>query len=1011
MNKTIKYILFYTLILLLPTVHGQILTFEEAKAQADSGNPRCQAIVAMHYSLGWQTPKDPQKAVEYALKSARAGEALGLFRMGTLLRNGEGVPKNEAEGLKLQLEAVKLWNNQQNNRLQEGDPYCLTAAGILIFQGKVVEDSQQNRYNNASQLYRKAADAGLAPAQYNYAMCLIEGHGVEKNLEEAVKYIVLSAASNYPLSMKWLQEKDATIASATTWLKEKGINLENTTPTDASNPTSHNNQESFNKPQESLSQSAVQQSNSPEIKKYDFISFKENKEKADAGDPRAQAIVSWHYEIGWETDKNINQAIVYAEKSAEQSESIGLARLGLLLSNNRGINDYNRGQDYKKKAIAGIIQLANSGDPYALTILAKMMFDGEMIPRPGALVLTAREEADLNIIGQNKQKALELYKIAADMGFAPAQHQYALYKLDGVGCDKNDDEFIKYATRAKSLNFKPSIDLLESYQKANKSGKNVEILSVTNIADILFKLPSLIQDSTLLNEIALAPVDAKLIKHDSDGNKFISESVAKADYIKLIANQFSNISLPSIKDLKQEPELYQLALKCLQLPYLNQTQKSQLRAELENENTQYIRSSPAYCATGSGYEGAWISLASGILLLDTGGDCAFIPRDIISNSESFSVVINKDNKVDGRDLPGDENVAALVIHTRDNGKFAFPPHISFSNLIAGIKGYGMPGDKNPLDILAYNFTLHKVLLNLSILQNYSNASNSEIDRNAPGILGYPSINIGMEKPKCEKILKSVVDYKKYHALQNINCQNPNDFIHASVKRGLVRVINDFQVASNGLALVPPWEFVIMQPKELPHTNARDYIENTLPLDIFAFKNNILVFIARYSFFEERSSQLFDDHQLDGEKCPKDNSHLKAFLEKYGESPIFIGGMFGHNSSKPSIFQCIWKDKDLRIGAIFNHHGGFNVIPGQLKPADRVAQTNNGSKIGGYGSVVPISAEELDFSREKSSLRAAFYWSQNTAQLINGTSQEYFNKIKQKQEESQQQKNQQVYDSI
>ena len=219
------------------TAGAQILNFEEAKSQANSGDARSQAIVAMHYSLGWQTTKNPQKAVEYALKSARAGEALGLFRMGTLLRNGEGVPKNETEGLKLQLEAVKLWNDQQNNRLQEGDPYCLTAAGILIFQGKVVEDSQQNRYNNASQLYRRAADAGLAPAQYNYAMCLIEGHGVDKNLEEAVKYIVLSAASDYPLSLKWLQEKDVTIPSATAWLKERGINIENGSETGAVSST------------------------------------------------------------------------------------------------------------------------------------------------------------------------------------------------------------------------------------------------------------------------------------------------------------------------------------------------------------------------------------------------------------------------------------------------------------------------------------------------------------------------------------------------------------------------------------------------------------------------------------------------------------------------------------------------------------------------------------------------------------------------------------------------------
>jgi len=227
MLKNSPIILFFALLLSLSCLHAQLLTFEQARSQADSGDARAQAVVAMHYSLGWEVSKNPQKAVEYALKSARSGEALGLFRMGTLLRNGEGVPKNEEEGLKLQLEAVKLWNNQQSDRLEGGDPYCLAAAGILIFQGKVVDDTQQNRYNTAAQLYRKAADAGLAPAQYNYAMCLIEGQGVDKNFEEAVKFIVMSAMSNYPLSIKWLQEKNSDIPTAKKWLEEKGIDIGN----------------------------------------------------------------------------------------------------------------------------------------------------------------------------------------------------------------------------------------------------------------------------------------------------------------------------------------------------------------------------------------------------------------------------------------------------------------------------------------------------------------------------------------------------------------------------------------------------------------------------------------------------------------------------------------------------------------------------------------------------------------------------------------------------------------
>jgi len=75
------------------------LAFEEAKAAADSGDSHAQAIVAMHYSLGWQVEKNPELALQYANQSASAGDALGLYRLGALLRSGEGVTKDEEEAL------------------------------------------------------------------------------------------------------------------------------------------------------------------------------------------------------------------------------------------------------------------------------------------------------------------------------------------------------------------------------------------------------------------------------------------------------------------------------------------------------------------------------------------------------------------------------------------------------------------------------------------------------------------------------------------------------------------------------------------------------------------------------------------------------------------------------------------------------------------------------------------------------------------------------------------------
>lgn len=187
-------------------VETTILDFAAAKDLADRGDARAQAIVSMHYSVGWQVAKDPQRAIDYATKSARAGNALGLFRIGNIVRNGEGLPKDEAKGLQLQAKAIELWANEQLANLREGDPYCLLAAGILFFQGKVVNESVEKRRSIAATMYRQAADAGLAPALFNYGMCLMEGYGVVKDQDRALEYAMEAARKQYPPAQKWLLE-------------------------------------------------------------------------------------------------------------------------------------------------------------------------------------------------------------------------------------------------------------------------------------------------------------------------------------------------------------------------------------------------------------------------------------------------------------------------------------------------------------------------------------------------------------------------------------------------------------------------------------------------------------------------------------------------------------------------------------------------------------------------------------------------------------------------------------
>ena len=179
--------------------------FEEAKSGADQGDAQAQAVVATYYALGWQTAKDPALAARYAEQSAKAGNPLGKFRLGALLRNGEGVAKDEAAGLRLQNEAAGIWSKG----FDENDPFALTAIGVALFQGKVVSQDK----TKAAQLYKKAADMGFAPAQFNYAMCAKDGQGIPKDTALCTEYLSKAADSGYRLAQEALGQPATAVAS------------------------------------------------------------------------------------------------------------------------------------------------------------------------------------------------------------------------------------------------------------------------------------------------------------------------------------------------------------------------------------------------------------------------------------------------------------------------------------------------------------------------------------------------------------------------------------------------------------------------------------------------------------------------------------------------------------------------------------------------------------------------------------------------------------------------------
>ena len=168
-----------------------VLEFDEALERANDGDAYAQAVVSIYYGLGYKTPKNPATAADYASRSAAQGNPLGLYRMGSIVQSGDGVQQIPESGKAMKIQSLSGLDQMS------GDPYAMTALGIMLFRGEGVAKDR----SAAARLYQAAAETGYAPALYNYAACLMAGHGVQQDMPLALQYWRAAYEQNYPPAM------------------------------------------------------------------------------------------------------------------------------------------------------------------------------------------------------------------------------------------------------------------------------------------------------------------------------------------------------------------------------------------------------------------------------------------------------------------------------------------------------------------------------------------------------------------------------------------------------------------------------------------------------------------------------------------------------------------------------------------------------------------------------------------------------------------------------------------
>jgi TPR repeat protein len=170
----------------------EVLSFAQALQLANDGDARAQAIVSIYYGVGYKTQKDTEKAADFAMRSAKQRNGLGIYRVATMMENGEGFEKNPSLAQELKMKSYAGLNNM------EGDPYAINALGIMFLRG---EGGAPLLPPEAARLFHKAAEMGYAPAQYNYSAALALGQGVTKNQEESMRWWRRAFEQDYPPAM------------------------------------------------------------------------------------------------------------------------------------------------------------------------------------------------------------------------------------------------------------------------------------------------------------------------------------------------------------------------------------------------------------------------------------------------------------------------------------------------------------------------------------------------------------------------------------------------------------------------------------------------------------------------------------------------------------------------------------------------------------------------------------------------------------------------------------------
>lgn len=381
----------------------EIMEAEDTKPHADWSK---QYKLARKYLYGSEdTPPNFDEAFRLFLLEAETGNALAMHDLGRMYADGLGREIDAVLSQKWYARALTAFLSAEE---EEPKPYIEYRIGKMYAAGLGTEQN----YEQAAAWFVKAVAQNHKYAQYSLGSLIYRGNGVEQNYAEALRLYDLSASQDNPYA-------DYELAK----MYRDGVGT------------------------------AVRPELSTRHFRAAFSGFYQLEQ--DSHDDKLQYRIGQMLYTGTGTEKDVQAAIIYLEKSAQLGNVNAQYLLGKVC--------LETGSGDPVQAVAWMTKAAEAGNAAAQYTLGKLYRDGthveKDIAKAVALFTASAEQKNeyaayqlgrLYLSGEditkNPAEAIRWFTASSDLGNAYAQYALAKLYLAGEDVQKNIPEAIRLFT-------------------------------------------------------------------------------------------------------------------------------------------------------------------------------------------------------------------------------------------------------------------------------------------------------------------------------------------------------------------------------------------------------------------------------------------------------------------------------------------------------------------------------------------------------------------------------------